>query len=517
MARKNRTYRTTNNDGQGVSNSQSPKSGYSDAEKAWKDVLHYAKTSTDAFGAVSSSTGGQRLGNITRATIDNYFANISTNANNIANLVRTLYDSDGSFRKIIDYYVTLIPYSYNIYPELNDKVGVDVSGITTEEYVSVAQQVDKYQLNLYAPTFVRSALINGVGFFYEVTSTSGTVYLEFPMSVCKIYMIEDGVYRWAIDVTKINGTEESIEALPNEIKNAVNSGPQANSNKWSGNYYLVGNKGFAITFDMSVMSKGGVTISPLASLIFDNLNIDRAKSNVDVKDDIDALRILHAKIETDDQGVPMLPPAEANEWMRVFRNNLPSGVATSVTPFSLDNISLVGAGNQGAYATVKDAQKQMYRSAGVPSAIFGDESTSSNIVKLSIQKDINWMYEYVVPVLNAYYSYTSKKIKTNSGIPWRTKILKISHFSRKDDLSYLKDAISFGGSRTDYMTAIGMTPLEIYSKLSVEQNVLNIDSIMVPKSTSHTLSGKNDPTSKGVGRPQTDDPTDDTDRINDSN
>ena len=58
-----------------------------------------------------------------------------------------------------------------------------------------------------------------------------------------------------------------------------------------------------------------------------------------------------------------------------------------------------------------------------------------------------------------------------------------------------------------------MSPLEIYSKLSLEQRVLDIDSIMVPKPTSHTLSGTS---SDEVGRPKTDNPTDDTDRINDS-
>ena len=88
-----------------------------------------------------------------------------------------------------------------------------------------------------------------------------------------------------------------------------------------------------------------------------------------------------------------------------------------------------------------------------------------------------------------------------------------SNFNKDEDLKHLKDAISFGGSRTDYLAALGMSPLEIYSKLSLEQRVLNIDSIMVPKPTSHTLSG----TSSGeTGRPSTDNPTDDTDRINDS-
>jgi len=228
---------------------------------------------------------------------------------------------------------------------------------------------------------------------------------------------------------------------------------------------------------------------------------------------MDAVRIVHGKIQTDTQGVPMIAPEEASEWMRILRGALPRGVATAVTPFDLENINLSGSGNQSAYSTVSDSQKQLFSSAGVPNAMFGADTKSSNIVKISAQKDANWAFEHIVPAINAYYNSVMKKIKTNSGIKWKFKMFQHSNFNKDEDLKHLKDAISFGGSRTDYLAALGMSPLEIYSKLSLEQRVLNIDSIMVPKPTSHTLSGAS---SGETGRPSTDNPTDDTDRINDS-
>ena len=474
----------------------------------------YAKASTDAGSAISGTSSIARIGTTTRAQIENYLSDTSANAGEIAALMDNLYHTNGSVQKIIDYYTSILTYNYNIYPDLNEKDGTDVGAITLEEQLSVASAIDKYQIDLHAPYFVRSALINGIAFFYEISTSSGVAYLEFPISLCRIVMVEDGVYRWGIDVGSIRAADiEDVKDFPTEIRNAIESGPQENNNKWSGDYYIVGNKGFAITFDMSVIKKGGVAVSPFASMLLDSLEIDKAKSNVDIKDDMDAVRIVHGKIQTDTQGVPMIAPEEASEWMRILRGALPRGVATAVTPFDLENINLSGSGNQSAYSTVSDSQKQLFSSAGVPNAMFGADTKSSNIVKISAQKDANWAFEHIVPAINAYYNSVMKKIKTNSGIKWKFKMFQHSNFNKDEDLKHLKDAISFGGSRTDYLAALGMSPLEIYSKLSLEQRVLNIDSIMVPKPTSHTLSGTS---SDKTGRPSTDNPTDDTDRINDS-
>ena len=49
------------------------------------------------------------------------------------------------------------------------------------------------------------------------------------------------------------------------------------------------------------------------------------------------------------------------------------------------------------------------------------------------------------------------------------------------------------------MAAEGLEPLQIINLLNFEQNVLDIDSIMVPKQTSHTMSDKQS------GRPRNED------------
>ena len=491
------------------SNQQKP-TNESLARDNWKS---YAKAPVDVSATLK---GRSTAGNQTIDSIKNLLANPITNAVNIGNQIEALYTKNGSVFRIINYFVSLLTYNYNVYPMLNAKDDFNIGNIDLKEYLTVADYIDRYNLKQYAPYFVKQALIHGVGFFYEISSQTGTVYMEFPSSMCRIATMEDGVYHWMIDVTRLNDDIVNTPGFPNEIKNAYEQGAPSGetNNRWNGDYFIVSNKGFAITFDMSVMTNGGVAISPLTSLLLDSMELDKAKENIDIKDDIDAVRVLHAKIPVDSKtGDVMMPAEEAAEWQYVLASGLPLGVAPIVTPFDTENISLVGSGNQSAYSTVSDAQKQLYKSVGVPASMFGDTTTSSNIVKISVQKDAAYMFKNIIPVLTSYYNSVLKRARTESGTEWRIKILEQDSFNSHEFSKLHKDGNTIGTSRLDYLASMGATPSEIYSKLLMEQQVLNIDSIMIPKSTSHTMSGSS---SEGVGRPVTNNPTDDTDRINDS-
>ena len=117
------------------------------------------------------------------------------------------------------------------------------------------------------------------------------------------------------------------------------------------------------------------------------------------------------------------------------------------------------------------------------------------------------------------------QIKTKSKIPWNIKFIRESNFTLKDDITNYKDQLAFGGSRMNYLAACGFNPIEIVSQLQFEQQVLDIDSLMVVKQTSNTIYSKDsanggsgnktikNPVRGQIGRPKTEEPTDDTDRL----
>ena len=193
-----------------------------------------------------------------------------------------------------------------------------------------------------------------------------------------------------------------------------------------------------------------------------------------------------------------------------------------------------GSGNEGIYDTVNNGLEQLFYDLGISSSLFGGKTTSSNIVKESVKKDSNWIYTNLFPMLEAYYNFELSQEKTKSKIPWNLKFIRESNFTLKEDIANYKDQLSYGGSRLDYLASVGFTPDQIISQLTFEQQALDIDSIMVVKPTSNTISSKeastgsgktivkspnsniNNPNKGNVGRPETDNPTDDTDRLSDA-
>ena len=92
---------------------------------------------------------------------------------------------------------------------------------------------------------------------------------------------------------------------------------------------------------------------------------------------------------------------------------------------------------------------------------------------------------------------------------WKMKFVRQSNFTIKDDVAIAEKQLTLGGSRLEFLASTGLSPVEVYGRLLMEQKMLNIDTFMIPKQTSFTMGSE-------TGRPTTDNPTDDTDRINDA-
>lgn len=483
------------------------------AKKIEAQQISFAETISDPKASMKSQTVS--LATVTVNTITNLMQSPENNYAQIAAYMDALRKKNGIVGRTIGYLQSHLTYNHTIYSAFNVKTNYSMDGMNVEEFVEAANYVDRYKIKFYAPYFLQQVLINGMAFFYKVSDAKGVSYVEFPVAWGRIYAIENGVFRWELDMSKLS--EDGIPYLPKELQNAYETykkGNLADDNKWTdGKYYHVSNKGVAFCFDQNVLKNGGVAVSEFSSLIIDSIQLEQAKANVEIKDKIDTIRILHSKIPTDKDGKPTMSSKIAKIYDGALKRSLPEGIAGVTSPLTLENISLNGAGNSKSYDTVSKAQQQLFLSTGTSSNLFGSDTTSSNIVKLSVQKDAAWLYTKALPMLESYYDFELSSYKSASNMTWKLKFIRQSYFTLQDDIKALKDIVSMGGSRLDYLAATGMEPIEVYNKLIMEQRLLDIDSIMVPKQTSFTMSSKD---AEGAGRPKTDTPTDDTDRIQDA-
>lgn len=466
------------------------------------------------FAKSMSDLSGLRLGdtaNIQSASVDrvkNYFNDLQENRKDVADLMRSLYGKNGIVKGTVDYYQSLLTWNHSIYPLL--KTGDEMSE-DMEEYGEVANQLELHNVKYYAPYFLKQTLINGLSLFYEIANNKGVAYIEFPTDWGRIYAIDNNVFRWELDMSKI---DEATIGLPTELQTALtqySSGATGDENRWSdGQWYKIRDKGFAFALDQSVLNSG-TSVSELSDIILDVLQLEKSKDKVEQLDALENVRILHSAVPTDKDGRPLMTAKTVKMYDSQLRRSLPKGIAGITSPMKLTNVPLSGSGNNSSYDQVKQAKAQVFLSTGTPESLFGGETTSSNIVKLAIQKDANWLYTKALPMIENYYNYKLSRVKTTSGMRWKMKFVRQSYFTNKDDVAILEKQLSMGGSRLTYLAASGMEPAEVYGTLMMEQKMLNIDSIMVPKQTSHTMSG-----SGATGRPTENNPTDDTIRIQDS-
>ena len=476
-----------------------------------KNAISFAETLVDSKGSFKSQTIS--LAGIDKRTTESLFQNPLENYARISSHMETMALNNGVIGRLFGYLQSHLTYNHTIYPTISEKNATALGG-SLEDYLGAASFIDKYNIKFYAPYFVKQVLINGMAFFYKEQNAKGVTYIQFPIEWCRIYALENGVYRFSVDMSKIK--EDVVPFLPKEVGSAYEkfkNGISSDDKGWTDSkHFHVSKKGVAFTLSQSALKDGGVAVSEFASLLVDSVQLKRAKDNINIKDDIDTIKIIHSKIPTDSEGKPNMSSKVAKIYDNALKRSLPSGIAAVTSPMDIENIPLNGSGSSKSYDTVDKAQEQLFTTTGVPSSLFGDDTASSNIVKLSILKDAAWMFTNVLPMLENYYNYEMASYKTKSGNTWSMSFLRQSYFNYEDYVKNTKDAVTMGGSRTKYLASIGMSPMEIYTTLVMEQQMLDIDSLMIPKQMSYTMSS--DGSGEGAGRPQSKEQTDDTDRIN---
>lgn len=474
--------------------------------------LEFAKALADNTETLRNQLS--RTASVNQRQLTNYLANPLDSYLDISKLMNALYAGNGIIKQNINYHSTILTLNHSIYPAMNDKSGYDISKFDQTDFVMAANFVKDLKIKRFAPHFIRQTFMNGYSLFYKIQDRKGIAYLEFPIRFGRIYAMEDGVYRWAVDVDALSGV--AVESMPAEIAKAMQSSNKNDDNWIEGKYFKLKDKGVAFCFDQNVLSNGGIAVSEFSNLIGSALKLENARNKLEIKDDLDNIKLIHSQIPVDKDGRPQMEVKIAAKYDKSMRTSLPKGVVPITNPMKVTNIALNGAGDTKAYESVSRATASLFYDMGTPSPMFGGATTSSNIVKISNLKDVARIYSTVLPAIEDYYNYEMSKYKSPTSLTWKVKIMRQSQFTYADDLKDQKEQLSLGGSRWDFLAMSGMEPIELAGKLAFEQQIMDIDNLMYPKQTSHTMSsGSSNSTSKG--RPITNNPTDDTDRLNDAN
>ncbi len=411
----------------------------------------------------------------------------------MSNLFQT---TSGIYKRLINYFPYMFTYDAMIIPSVNPSL-LDSKEKIKECFEQSALRLDKLKLKTNLPVFAKQLFDEGEGYYYKIEDSTGIVYKKIPNKYCLPYKNENNVIRFVLDMNRFNASSEDISAYPIELQRACELflDKDFKSLFIDGRYYEVSKNGVCFT----LANDGKHGIPPFASLFEDLVNLDENKDLQNQVDKLENTKMIHNKIPLNKEGEPIVDPELARKYNMAIKKNLDEGIFSIVNPFESQTLTL-NNNSQRTITLVSQAVQQIFTDSGTSDMLFNNQKASSEALKKSIIVDAMMALNMIIPMFDNYITYELKSIK--GSIKYKCRVLDTTHFDKDEKHKTAKDDLSIGGSRTYFFATGGFSPLEMINTLKSEQ-MLDIDSLMVIKQDSHTISSKDTgrPTNEEVGNP----------------
>ena len=270
--------------------------------------------------------------------------------------------------------------------------------------------------------------------------------------------------------------------------------------KSSGEYELdwfdVSNNGVAFNIWGNSLPHG----IPLFTSLFDKLLLveDFEDLNEDLTK-VDNLKIIHQQIPTDKEGNVLMNEDVVAIYHNATKKNLPSGVTITTNPLNMEALNLQTNGNENnrGVSYLNTIQNSVYTSAGVDTGIFNGTTTSNILLQASLIAD----EQIAIDMVTMFQDYINQDLSKRKfgGTAWQIKIFDTTCYNREMRIADARANLSLGGSKMEFLSVSGYTPLESYQVLKTEQ-LLGFNDMFLPVQTSYTMS--NDDNNKGINQEQ---------------
>ena len=418
----------------------------------------------------------------------------SGNVERIRNLSRFLIRFSGQYARAIQYYSTLLQYSYILVPHYDvEKPPKSLK----KEYNQNLSFIRKINLNYILPQINYEILTNGVYYGLLREDENGNPFLyTLPLRYCRTnFNDENGLpilelnYLYFTEITSDENVRKKILSLfPKYVKN---------------NYY---NKKLITPWVEIPPSQGGICfffskdlIPPFISGASSIVDLQNAKDIELKRDQRELEKILIHKMPIEkEEGRLLISLEEASELHNGICNMLGDDdsidIITTYGDIHLENVQDSSNAATASTNRINKYNDAVYDELGISSQLFnaGTSATSQkNATKKDIQIMTSWSQQYEV-----WFNALLKRRSKNKNLFFSIKFFPTSILYKQDDLDmYLKTA-QYGFPKSIVASIMGMDTEELMQMSDFESNILNIQENMQPLKSSYTTSNKDD------GRPQ---------------
>jgi hypothetical protein len=309
--------------------------------------------------------------------------------------------------------------------------------------------------------------------------------------ICKLYRIQDGLYNFAINLSKIKATE--LNAYPDYVQEAyleyVDSG-QTVACAW---YLPPADKQICIKLNWQWTYPYPMLIGMLQDLL--DLDVYKKLKLQSARNDNYKAILIEVPIDKDSVDKPLLTPQTIAMFANLNKQNMSKDIGLLHTLGSKgEAISFKDSSN--TRNIVSDAVDEIYNASGVTKEMFNGSSTAT-AVTYSLENDSGIVYS----IYRQLERWVNRFIKLNkynkTNYKFAITILDSTIFNRDTVTTRYKDLAALGITCVDKLFAsIGMTPSKVLGSYVVHNDIFDYHNNLVPLSSAYNSSSSD----KG-GRP----------------
>lgn len=332
----------------------------------------------------------------------------------------------------------------------------------------------------YQDIFCGLVMENTVDFFIQ----------EVNYNVCRLYQVQDGLYNFDIDLSRIKETE--LKAYPDYVQKARQDWVDGERPRW---YLPPADKQICIKLN----SQWTYPFPLLIGLIKDILDLDIYKKLKLQSAKTDNYKAIMMKVPIDEDAVdkPLLTPETLSIFAEINRESMSDDIGLLYTLGS-DGEAISFKDSSNTTNNVSDAIDELYNSSGNSQQLFNG-SASGTAVTLSVENDAGFVYG----VYRQFERWANRYIKlrkyNKATFKFRFYLLDTTIFNRDNVTKRYREACTLGATVVDkWLASIDMTPARTLGSYILHKNIFDFQNNFISLSSTFNSS----PTSSNeAGRP----------------
>lgn len=373
----------------------------------------------------------------------------------------------------------------SVIPLITSITDLDDPESIQESYFNTAVKLQQMNLQNEILKLLHVLWLEGSAFGYVYDDDSSFFIHVLDGKYCKISSLDRGVPRFAFDFTYFDSAPADLENWAPEFKKKYNAYlKDSQGMRWQ---ELEHNCQICLKLDMDDPLLSLPPFLPIFELLISLIDLQGIQ---DVKNELQIIKILVARLETFDNGEPddwKVNLDLATEYYNLLAESLPPQVAAVISPLPIEPVEFK-ANDTKEENDIATATNTLFKTSG-GSSVLGSDKSGSSIFKAQIISDVNFGVKTVLGQIQRWVNvYLDDILGEDHAL---VKFIETTAYTVADKK---KSLLESGNNGVPFKLAVGAldgySPLELLSLDYLENKVLKLHESWIPFSTSYTQSGK---------------------------